>query len=71
MTPTEQFIHKLEELQEGERSRLRRLAGQALDETLPGFDLFTGLWWPLRKDNPRAPERGSAWLVSCLRNTFA
>lgn len=68
MTLTEQFIRKLEGLQEGERSRLRRLAGQPLDATLPGFDLFTGLWWPLRNLSPRAPERRSAWLIAKLHS---
>jgi CRISPR type I-E-associated protein CasB/Cse2 len=66
MTPTEQFIRKLVDLQEGERSRLRRLAGQPLDATLPGFDLFTGLWWPLRAESPAAPRRETSWLVAKL-----
>ncbi len=66
----EQFIKQLEALQEGERSRLRRLAGQPLDQTLPGFDLFTGLWWPLRAKNQRAPRRETAWLVAKLFGAF-
>lgn len=70
MSQTESFIRRLEELKEGERSRLRRLAGWPLDETVPGFDLFTGLWWPLREKNPRAPERRSAWLVAKLFGAF-
>ena len=69
MSQTEQFMRKLEGLEEGERSRLRRLAGQPLDETVPGFDLFTGLWWPLRR-SPRAPERRTAWLVAKLYGAF-
>jgi len=67
---TEEFIGKLEDLKEGERSRLRRLAGQPLDETLPGFDLFTGLWWPLRERNPQAPRRETSWLVARLYGAF-
>jgi CRISPR type I-E-associated protein CasB/Cse2 len=70
MNQTEEFIRRLESLQEGERSRLRRLAGMPLDETVPGFDLFTGLWWPLRERNPRAPERRSAWLIAKLYGAF-
>jgi len=66
MTLTERFIERLEALKEGERSRLRRLAGQPLDESLPGFDLFTGLWWPLRQNSPRAPRRETSWLVAKL-----
>jgi hypothetical protein len=66
MSQTEQFIRRLEALKEGERSRLRRLAGQRLDESVPGFDLFTGLWWPLRQKSPVAPRRETSWLVAKL-----
>ena len=50
----------------GERSRLRALAGRGLDENTPGFDLFTGLWWPLRQKNAAAPRREVAWLITKL-----
>ena len=50
----------------GERARLRALAGCGLDEDTPGFDLFTGLWWPLRQKNQTAPRREVAWLVAKL-----
>jgi hypothetical protein len=30
------------------------------------FDLFTGLWWPLRDKGPRVPARETAWLVAKL-----
>jgi hypothetical protein len=70
MSQTEHFIRRLEALKEGERSRLRRVAGKPLDETLQGFDLFTGLWWPLREKSPKAPERRSAWLVAKLYGAF-
>ncbi len=70
MTQTEKFIRVLESVKEGDRSRLCRLAGKPLDETLQAFDLFTGLWWPLREKSPRAPERGSAWLVAKLHSAF-
>ncbi len=66
MTLTEEFIARLEALKPGERARLRQLAGSPLDDSLQGFDLFTGLWWPLRQRSPRAPERRSAWLVAKL-----
>lgn len=70
MTHTEQFIRRLEDLKEGERSRLRRLAGRPLDATLQGFDLFTGLWWPLRAHSPGAPRRETSWLVAKLYGAF-
>jgi len=66
MNPTVEYIRRLEALQEGERSRLRRLAGQPLDATLQGFDIFTGVWWPLRKRNERTPKREPSWLVAKL-----
>lgn len=66
MSHSEKFIHRLQALKEGERSRLRRLAGQPLHESLPGFDLFTGLWWPLREKSQAAPRRETSWLVAKL-----
>jgi hypothetical protein len=64
------FIKRLEDLKEGERSRLRRLVGQPLDKTLQGFDLFTGLWWPSRANSPVAPRRETSWLVAKLFGAF-
>jgi len=64
------FIRNLELLKEGDRSLLRCVAGQPLDESLPGFDLFTGLWWPLRERNKAAPRRDTSWLVAKLFATF-
>jgi hypothetical protein len=49
MSQTAEYVRRLSNLQEGQRSQLRRVAGQPLDATLQGFDLFTGLWWPLRE----------------------
>lgn len=66
MTPTEQYIKVLTNLKTGELGLLRTHAGQSLYETLDGFDLFTGLWWPLRQKNERAPRREVAWLVAKL-----
>ncbi|MGD9854549.1 MAG: type I-E CRISPR-associated protein Cse2/CasB [Planctomycetaceae bacterium] len=66
MSQTVAIIKRLEDLQQGERSRLRRLAGQPLDKTLQGFDLFTGLWWPLRATNERTPRRELSWLIAKL-----
>lgn len=48
----------------GDRARLRALAGRGLDEDTAGFDLFTGLWWPLRQKNRAAPRREIAWLIA-------
>lgn len=66
MKPTEQFITRLQLLKEGDLGLLRKYANCPLDETVPGFDLFTGLWWPLRQKSQRAPQREVAWLVTKL-----
>jgi CRISPR type I-E-associated protein CasB/Cse2 len=50
----------------GELGLLRTHAFQGLDETVNGFDLFTGIWWPLRQKNQRAPRRQIAWLIAKL-----
>jgi CRISPR type I-E-associated protein CasB/Cse2 len=66
VTATEEFVHKLTDLKSGELGQLRNLAGVGLDESLRGFDLFAGLWWPLRQKSQRAPRREVAWLVAKL-----
>lgn len=66
MTATEQYISVLTNLKAGELGLLRTHAGQGLDETVDGFDLFTGLWWPLRAKSASAPRREVAWLIAKL-----
>ena len=70
MSQTDVFIHRLESLQEGELSQFRRLAGRSISNDLAGFDLFTGLWWPLREASQAAPRRETSWLVAKLFATF-
>jgi len=70
MSQIQAFIQRLEKLKEGDRSRLRRLAGQPLNQSLQGFDLFAGLWWPLRQRSPVAPRRETSWLVAKLHGAF-
>lgn len=66
MSQTTEYIKRLSGLQEGELSRLRSLAGRPLDATLQGFDLFAGLWWPLRAKSPATPRREPSWIVAKL-----
>jgi CRISPR type I-E-associated protein CasB/Cse2 len=66
VTATEQYIQVLTHLKSGELGLLRQHAGRGLDESVEGFDLFAGLWWPLRAQNQRAPRRALAWLVAKL-----
>lgn len=70
MTQTERYILRLLQLHEGDRALLRRSAGRKLDAGLPAFDLFTGLWWPLRQKSPRTPQRWCAWVVAKLYGSF-
>ncbi len=70
MNPKAEYIKRLTALQEGDLSTLRRLAGQPLDASLQGFDIFTGLWWPLREKSPKTPRREPSWLVAKLFATF-
>ena len=73
MSQTDAFIARLTNdriLGPGERARLCALAGRGLDGDTSGFDLFTGLWWPLRKKNQAAPRREVAWMVAKLYGAF-
>lgn len=65
-SPTTKFIEAIGKLEEGDLGILRSHAGRELDESLPGFDLFAGLWWPIRKMHKNAPRREAAWLVAKL-----
>lgn len=65
-TATEQYIEILTRLKPGDLSLLRTHAGQGLDESVLGFDLFAGLWWPLQNKSQFAPRREVAWLVAKL-----
>jgi len=66
MSPTELYIDTLTRLKAGELGLLRTHAGQGLDEAVDAFDLFAGVWWPLRQRNERAPRREVAWLIAKL-----
>ena len=67
---TVKYIQCLGDLKEGDLGILRTHRGLRLDESLPGFDLFSGLWWPLRKSSPKVPRREVAWLVAKLFAEF-
>lgn len=66
MTATEQYIEYMTRMRSGELGLLRQHAGQGLDETVDGFDLFAGFWWPLRAKSERTPRREVAWLIAKL-----
>jgi CRISPR type I-E-associated protein CasB/Cse2 len=64
------YIESLANLREGDLGILRKLRGSLLDESQPGFDLFSALWWPLRRKNQSAPKREVAWLVAKLYSEY-
>lgn len=66
MTATEEYIGNLTRLKSGDLGLLRTHAYQGIDESVEGFDLFSGVWWPLRQKSQRAPRREVAWLVAKL-----
>lgn len=66
MSTTDMYVSILANLKEGDLGLLRSHAGQGLDETVEGFDLFAGLWWPLRQKSERVPRREVAWLIAKL-----
>jgi len=66
VSSTEDYICALTDLKTGELGLLRTHAGKGLDESVDGFDLFSGLWWPLREKGPGAPRRSVAWLIAKL-----
>lgn len=70
MNATEQYIATLANLKQGDLALLRSHARQGLDNTVSGFDLFAGLWWPLRQNNPQTPRREPSWLVAKLYGAF-
>jgi CRISPR type I-E-associated protein CasB/Cse2 len=66
MSHTGLYIQALSRLKTGDLGLLRTHAGQGLDESVDGFDIFAGIWWPLRKKSERTPRREVAWLIAKL-----
>ncbi|MCX7625706.1 MAG: hypothetical protein N2Z21_05790 [Candidatus Sumerlaeaceae bacterium] len=57
-------------LKAGNLAVLRALSGQDLAHSVEAFDLFSGLYWPIRQQSPRAPQREDAWLVTKVYSKF-
>lgn len=70
MTPTEQFIQTLAGMKSGEKTRFRLSVGARPDQNAEAFDLFTGIWWPLRQQFQNAPKREIAWIVCGLFSLY-
>jgi hypothetical protein len=69
-TQTDAYIRQLDALECGHRKLLRVHALSRLDRSVEAFDLFSGLWWPLRQKSPRVPRREVSWLVAKLFGAF-
>ncbi len=68
--PTLEYVQRLESLKNGHRKLLRSWALARLHCDVEAFDIFAGLWWPLRQRSPRAPRREVAWLAAKLYGAF-
>jgi CRISPR type I-E-associated protein CasB/Cse2 len=66
MNLSNEFIKLLSDLGQQDRAQLRALAQRPIGTTPDGFDLFTGLWWPLRDKHWTAPGKEASWLVAKL-----
>lgn len=66
MSTTDLYIKALTNLKDGDLGLLRTHAGMGLDESTEAFDLFAGLWWPLRQKSPKTPRREVAWMIAKL-----
>jgi len=66
VSQTLKYIQALQRLKQGDLGLLRTHSSKGLDESVDAFDLFAGLWWPLRQKSQFAPRREVAWLVSKL-----
>lgn len=65
--PVDQYIAKLQSIGIGPLHHLRNATLRDLHEDIESFDLFTGLWWPLRSASAGAPRRRIAWSVAKLQ----
>ena len=63
---TRNYVDTLTRLKPGELGLLRTHAGYGIDQSSQAFDLFAGIWWPLRQKNKASPRREVAWLVAKL-----
>lgn len=50
----------------GGLTTVRLAPGLNLDQDIAAFDIFTGVWWPIRQKSPQVPRRKVAWLVTKL-----
>jgi hypothetical protein len=48
---------------------LANAAGRSMDEDPAAFDIFTGIYWPLRNKHSTLPSRNAAWMALKLMAT--
>jgi len=66
---TRRFIAATKRLDAGAWIALAAAAGRSMEEHPAAFDIFTGLYWPLRSGQDRLPSRGAAWMILKLMAT--
>ncbi|NQT88777.1 type I-E CRISPR-associated protein Cse1/CasA [bacterium] len=57
------FLRATECYTDGDWSTLAQAANRRMNESPEAFDLFSGLYWRLRRQKSKVPRRGVAWLV--------
>jgi len=57
------FVHLASRLDSTAWAVLSEAANQPLNHSPAAFDIFTGLYWPLRNKDQTLPSRNAAWLA--------
>jgi hypothetical protein len=63
------LVHVASELDDASWRVLAAAANRSMDEDPAAFDIFTGLYWPLRTQYDDLPSRPAAWLALKLMAT--
>jgi hypothetical protein len=63
------FVRLAAELDAASWAVVEQAANKALDHSPAAFDIFTGLYWPLRNKDRTLPSRNAAWLALKLMAT--
>lgn len=68
-TGASKFVRLASQLDAASWSVLAQAANRALNYSPAAFDIFTGLYWPLRNKDRTCPSRNAAWLTLKLMAT--
>ena len=70
MNPDRVFINSLFQLKSSDRFIFRNLAQQGIGSNVKAFDIFTKIWWPLRKKFSTMSNKETCWLIAKLFCAF-